>query len=1483
MGNSRTFTNFGEQSLSGKAFAYGSTVLEQPVTYLHIKKHFTSAQPEETMQKYIQYAVESCRLLMMPPADKVTLVFNVEGFGLKNMDWQTVTYVLNVLEKFYPECLGTLYVLNAPWLFNGFWKGLAPMLDPVVRAKMQFIKSPAEAAGVIPAERFLASLGGKANYTYKHCRYQPGENALAQDSKTYAILRARRDQAWHAYTSATQEWCRSANSIKPPAQRAILDRRRLLAKKIRLSHFDMEPYYRPLTGFDRRGIVDRQGLVTWLFPQKDSETVLRQVCGRLHCATTLRRELDEIENQEYTLDAAEAKSRTALQKHDWVTLYGSVELAQQIEGPDRVQVLEAGDDTGRNPPSLSTCAQPDPPRPQLPSHTPSQPSLDTAHGAPRDASSNATIDSASTPIAMQDPPTAPTRPRHNRHSSTSSARSVDSFASALSEMPEEQAGSPERNDTAKVAPRPRRLPGRPFCQIGGPMALEIGREQASPSPGTAGNLTNEERLRLREMWAAYFACKRYAETHSTPASLSASDSGIGTEEPTRAPASAAESVREGDLRFAAGSPSALGGETLTASVITEEVQQALDSLVDAYGASAMEHIWEFIKMDNPDSLILRFLRARDWNVPDALVMAIDCIKWRLDFGVEDLVRGGDWGNAAVHEKFNEQQRLAKSYARGHTSATQQPVCYIHVGKHVTSAQPPETMEKFVVYAMETFRLLMCPPQEKATLFFDLSGFGLKNMDWNTVGFIIKCFESFYPECLGTLFVHKAPWLFWGIWHGIAPLLDPVVRSKIIFSSSAKDSADKVPPGRLLAALGGNVDNGFSFLEPLVGENSLLEDHEGRARAQARYKRLAKEYEDVTRQWIASEGQDPGVNRLRAILTKQLRVAQFDLEPYVRGQTVYHRNGTLDGQGKVTWLYRQKDGHLIRHVVGRISCVGTLEREIQEIQAGTSVEEAERTSSEALKAADWLMLYGDPAVANHLEGTSYPVEGEQPPSPVETREQDPVAVAAAAAAAATTPTVASGAPSSASLAPPEPEGPHQAGARAETSWTESMATSVTGIASDFTEKMSNLQDFALNAPSTLQDFLATPYQRTASPAVSMGGGRRSSSTSRRSSRRLSTQVLASLSGWDVSSGASPASRGGVAPPGTTPTMVHHPVPRRAAHAMLDASPTLAPPNVPGTPHRPPSATTAVGAVGAGDGGFASGTTVASPGRNGLRVGTPTGGGVQRAHHQPHRRTTTSPLPWSLSYFSTDTSTGRPSQEGTSMSDDLASAGDGLGEQLSHTANEWTNGLYGRVLGRPSSTSTSTTTAPATASTSSSPVYPSFPSSPGASSLAFHHGVRGLGLSSSGSLSGKPSATPSGRVLSTTGTGGTMAGASLPGTKTPMSPAPSPSPGPMACPAPAAPASALGAARLPPGVSSASAAAGPESALAKEGSGASGLDDDGGARVATAVSTGPVSSQSPPDAQGSMDLPNAPAAPTRPIDLSPSCPDEKASGASLHHAA
>lgn len=43
----------------------------------------------------------------------------------------------------------------------------------------------------------------------------------------------------------------------------------------------------------------------------------------------------------------------------------------------------------------------------------------------------------------------------------------------------------------------------------------------------------------------------------------------------------------------------------------------------------------------------------------------------------------------------------------------------------------------------------------------MTSFSLANMDYAPVKFMIKCFEANYPESLGSVLIHNAPWIFQG--------------------------------------------------------------------------------------------------------------------------------------------------------------------------------------------------------------------------------------------------------------------------------------------------------------------------------------------------------------------------------------------------------------------------------------------------------------------------------------------------------------------------------------------------------------------------------------------------------------------------------------------------------------------------------------------------------------------------------------------------
>ncbi|KAJ9243410.1 hypothetical protein DTO169E5_2653 [Paecilomyces variotii] len=439
-------------------------------------------------------------------------------------------------------------------------------------------------------------------------------------------------------------------------------------------------------------------------------------------------------------------------------------------------------------------------------------------------------------------------------------------------------------------------------------------------PGCVGNLTPEQEKKLKELWVMVLkVCgvkvpedidRRASVASATPSSPTQDKKktkrksffwGRGNEEDTN----------DDTTSVAAGiSGITLDGDDKHGQ--NKEFQQALAELKPEELRLAL---WSMTKQDNPDALLLRFLRARKWDVSKALVMLISTLRWRLkEMHVDDdIVRKGE-GNAALQsqssdpaekkagEEFMTQLRMGKSFAHG-IDRNGRPICYVRVRLHKGSEQSAETMERFTVLLIESTRMMLAPPIETAAIVFDMTDFTLANMDYHPVKFIIKCFEANYPECLGAILIHKAPWIFSGIWKIIRGWLDPVVAAKVNFTNSVEDLEQFIPRDRIIKELGGDEDWEYKYIEPTADENARMEDTATREKLLAKRQQLSDELQAATLSWVTAakagnKDLEAAEQAKRAELIKRLREEYWELDPYIRARTIMDRTGCLLEGGKI---------------------------------------------------------------------------------------------------------------------------------------------------------------------------------------------------------------------------------------------------------------------------------------------------------------------------------------------------------------------------------------------------------------------------------------------------------------------------------------------------------------------------------------------------------------------------------------------------------
>ncbi|KAF8983885.1 hypothetical protein BGZ46_009342 [Entomortierella lignicola] len=306
--------------------------------------------------------------------------------------------------------------------------------------------------------------------------------------------------------------------------------------------------------------------------------------------------------------------------------------------------------------------------------------------------------------------------------------------------------------------------------------------------------------------------------------------------------------------------------------------------------------WSFVQCEHPDTTVLRFLRARRWNVEKAMEMLILALEWRITMGVDEILQESEDSIESKYPGFLEQLKSGKVIFRGRDRQGR-PLCLIDPSKHHPHAQSQVSIEKLSIYVIETARMMMLPPAETISIVFNMSNFSLSNMDWPTTKFFIHAAEACYPELLGNCLVHRAPWMFGALWKVISPMIDPVIRAKIKFTHNHRDLEEFIERDQLMSdkAYNGLDKAPYEFVPPAPGENRLLEeDSEAKQRAIAKRKELELTFERLTEIWQGQKqlSSNVAVMQERNDVGRRMAEEWWATAPYTRAKTLYHRIGTV---------------------------------------------------------------------------------------------------------------------------------------------------------------------------------------------------------------------------------------------------------------------------------------------------------------------------------------------------------------------------------------------------------------------------------------------------------------------------------------------------------------------------------------------------------------------------------------------------------------
>jgi CRAL/TRIO, N-terminal domain/CRAL/TRIO domain len=252
-------------------------------------------------------------------------------------------------------------------------------------------------------------------------------------------------------------------------------------------------------------------------------------------------------------------------------------------------------------------------------------------------------------------------------------------------------------------------------------------------PGNVGNLTAEQEQKLREMWAIVF--QLFGLTEAPPPTTLAvpqnTVNGADTSSRKRVSSlfsrkSAVVSPSPSDVQTSAAASAVLAGASSADGNDKHNLSKAFIAATSELSPTEIrEAFWSMTKHDHPDALLLRFLRARKWDVRAAVIMAVSALHWRLveakvdseimiqgEQGMRALLTSQSATERKLGKDFIDQLEMGKSFLMGRDKEGR-PCCYVRVRMHRAGEQSEESLERFTVWTIETARLMLNPPVSTA--------------------------------------------------------------------------------------------------------------------------------------------------------------------------------------------------------------------------------------------------------------------------------------------------------------------------------------------------------------------------------------------------------------------------------------------------------------------------------------------------------------------------------------------------------------------------------------------------------------------------------------------------------------------------------------------------------------------------------------------------------------------------------------------------
>ncbi|WOK92648.1 phosphatidylinositol/phosphatidylcholine transfer protein SFH11-like [Canna indica] len=264
------------------------------------------------------------------------------------------------------------------------------------------------------------------------------------------------------------------------------------------------------------------------------------------------------------------------------------------------------------------------------------------------------------------------------------------------------------------------------------------------------------------------------------------------------------------------------------AVAAQDAIKQLSVLVDEVD-EPLKCTFQNMHQGYPTATMLRFLKARDYSVPKAYKMLVDCLNWRIENQVDDILTKPIIP-AELYRGVRDSQLIGFSgysneglpvFAIGVGLSTfDKALVHYYVQSHIQINEYrdrvilPSATKKYGRYIGTCIKVL------------DMTGLRLSALSYVKLLTIIASVDDLnYPEKTQTYYVVNAPYIFSTCWKVVKPLLQERTRRKVrILQGCGRDELLKIMDYASLPHFCRRESNGSSRSSSAVSDDCYSLDH-----------------------------------------------------------------------------------------------------------------------------------------------------------------------------------------------------------------------------------------------------------------------------------------------------------------------------------------------------------------------------------------------------------------------------------------------------------------------------------------------------------------------------------------------------------------------------------------------------------------------------------------------------------------------------------